>query len=336
MPDPARKSVPRVSVCIPTIDRPAFLREAIRSVVDQPWRDLQIVIADNSANAEVQRRIDGVLAEFPGVEFVVKRHERQVEAAENFNSLIDAAEGEFWVCLPDDDRMCPRFLTRAIEALDAHPECAFTFADHWVMRSDGTLDDAASRLNTLTYDRHLLREGVYPYEQLFGIALRPSICLQTATFRRTTIAALRFTPGNMLLDVHLFLRLAASPARYGGYYIDERVFEYRVHPLQTTTIERREVMLRDHIAVFESVRDVPREHVRELKQKLGREYLALAMIEAETGAHREARAHAAKSLSLAATPRNALGALLVAAAPGAVSLARRVRGKLARARLPTS
>jgi len=324
---PATHKPARVSVCIPTIDRPDYLREAIQSVADQTWTDLEIVLADNSGDLAAQRRIDRVLAEFPRLSFVLRRHQARLDAADNFNSLIDAARGEFLAWLPDDDRFCPGFIARSVAALDVHPECAFTFADHWIIDAEGKRDEVESEVNSVRFNRHLLREGVYHHDRLFGIALKQSMCLQTTLFRRAPIAALRFSPGILLLDQFFFLRLAASATPCNAYYIDERVFEYRIHGEQTTTVTRREALIRDQIALFEGVREIPSAYGPAVRAKLSREYLALAFLEAEAGARRQARAYASRSLRLTRSARSALGAVLIAIAPGAVPFARRMYGR---------
>ncbi len=318
---------PRVSVCIPTLGRTNLLADAIASAAAQTFTDFDVVIADNSADADMQREIDGVLVRFPSLRFVVKRHAARLPVGENFNSLIDAAAGELWVLLPDDDRLCPNFLARSVAALDAHPECAFTFADHWIIGRDGARDEIATRNNSVLYSRHLLREGVYMHDALFGIVLKQSMCLQTCMFRRPAIASFRFKPGIMLADQSLFLRIGASVDPVNAYYIDERLFEYRIHGAQETSTTRRETWLRDLIALFEDIRDVPAAHARAFNGQLASYHLSLALLEAELGDRSRARADAVRALRLSPNLRGALGALLVGAAPFAVPVVRRARAR---------
>jgi len=315
---------PRVSVCIPTMSRPRQFREALQSVDQQTFRDFEVVIADNSAEAEKQRAIDEVLAEFPHLPIRVVRHETTLDVASNFNSLIDAARGELWSCLPDDDRFCPTFLARSVEALDAHPDCSFTFTDHWIIRADGTIDEAASSANSLTFGRTRLEEGALRDEALFGVVLAQSTCLQTSLFRRDRLQAVRFIPNLVAVDLSLFLRLTTATKPVSAYYIAERLVEYRVHSDQMTTTIRRTEILKTGIAALESTGSVPLEHRRGYRRKLGRQYLALALAEAEIGADAAARQHALKSLSTWISARAAVGAGLALFAPRSVRLARRL------------
>jgi glycosyltransferase involved in cell wall biosynthesis len=315
--------VARVSVCLPTIDRPAFLREAIASVVAQTWTDYEIVLADNSADPGAQGRIDEVIAQFPGINLTVHRHATQLGSSENFNSLIEAARGEFCVFLPDDDRICPEFLEHAVGALDRNPQCSFTFGDHWIMRPDGTRDMEHTLRISAQYGRDALREGVYPFDQLYGLVLGQSICLQTVLFRRPVLDKFRFVPGVIAGDQSLFLQISAAETPLHAYYLAERVCEYRVHGHQVTSLTPREEMVRDQIFLLEGIHSIPPAHVDKVRTKLGQQYLALAFLEAERGANRDAREHAIKSIRLAVDLRSVLGTLLVTAAPSAIRTVRR-------------
>jgi hypothetical protein len=84
------------------------------------------------------------------------------------------------------------------------------------------------------------------------------------------------------------------------------------------------------------VREVPAEHLHQFKAKLGRQYLALALLEAEQGASGSARAHAIQSVKASPTLRSVLGAALTVVAPRAIprcDAGRRGYGRLARSRL---
>jgi Glycosyl transferase family 2 len=316
----------RVTVCIPTMERPALLREAIASVAAQTFADFEVLVVDNSGDIEQQRRIDAVLAEFPQVRLILRRNPERLQVIDNFNSLIDHARGELWAVLPDDDRWRPEFLARSVAALDRYPECGFSFADHWIL-SGSAVDQAVTAANSATFGRTALREGVYPHAALFPLALAQSFCLQTALFRHRLMADLRFVPGILVVDHSLFLRIAALAEPVAAYYIDARIMEYRVHPGQITTTTRRKELLEAEVGSFRSVSQVPPQHEKAYRAKLAGCHLALALLDAEAGDHGGARQHARESLRLSFNLRTALGAALASVAPFAVGPIRRIRGR---------
>jgi hypothetical protein len=215
-----------------------------------------------------------------------------------------------------------------MDALERHPECAFTFADHWIIREDGTVDEAASQAQSSRFGRTELNEGVYLHPELFPLVMKQSICLQTGLFRRAVVDSLHFTPRILAGDQAFFLRLSTSSTPFHGYYIDKRLFEYRVHGKQITSTTSRKQILQTMIDAYMTVSQVPLQHLAEFRGQLGRCHLALALLEAEEGSLKSAREHAMESVHLSPTLRNALGAFLTTAAPFAVrpirALARRL------------
>jgi glycosyltransferase involved in cell wall biosynthesis len=319
---------PRVSVCIPTVNRPRLLAEAIGSVADQTFRDFEVLIADNSGKAEYGDAIREVVAQFPALTFRVITHCPAVHVAANFNSMIEAARGELWTCLPDDDRFCPTFLARSVATLDEHSQCGFTFADHWIIRADGTIDEPASLHNSAVFARTSLPEGIYEHDRLFEVVLKQAPCFQTAVFRRTVIASFKFLANLLVLDLSLFLRLSSGATPVPGYYLADRLMEYRIHPDQISSTTRRIEFLGSQIAALESVDRVPPRYQRQFNAKLGRQYLSLALLEAEQGAHASARDHALRSLRLSPRLGTALAAALAVVAPGAIRNVRQLKARL--------
>jgi glycosyltransferase involved in cell wall biosynthesis len=319
----------RISICIPTVSarRSDYFREAIASVAEQTYTNFEIVIADNSADSGCHARVDEIMREFPQITFHLIRHPRQLHVSENLNSLIDAARGDAWLLLPDDDLLCPTFLARAHAALESHPRCGFTFADHWLIDGRGRINEPATEANTVRYGRASLREGVYAHDRLFELALDQAICLQTMVIRKEVLAANRFPRGVVSADYAFALKLGTGTSGVDGYYLKERVFKYRVHGDQITSSVRRRVHAESLIASLEDCGPVPPASEPRFRQLLAERYMSLALLEAEA---RDglARKHALHSLRLDPGVRRALGATLAVALPWAVSPVRRVRAAL--------
>jgi hypothetical protein len=117
---------------------------------------------------------------------------------------------------------------------------------------------------------------------------------------------------------------------FNAYYVDELLFEYRVHSSQITGTTARKTLIRDQIAACENIPEIPERQARELNKKLSRVYLALALMEAEEGDKANARMNLGKSLGLNLNLTNALGGLLVIAGPSAVKGVRKLRASLNR------
>jgi glycosyltransferase domain-containing protein len=113
-------TAPLVTVGMPTYNRPELLSRALDLICNQSYRNLQIVVSDNASEdhrvSEVVRqrmRVDPRISYF--------RHPENLGNIANFGSLIDRAEGEFFLWAADDDRWEPFFIERCVEELQRDP-----------------------------------------------------------------------------------------------------------------------------------------------------------------------------------------------------------------------
>lgn len=116
---PAR--LPKVSVVIPTYNRRDLVQRAIQSVLDQTYRDFEIIVIDDGST-------DGTRAAVEGRERV--RYLRQTNGgpASARNLGIREAQGEFIAFLDSDDVWLPEFLTSQVDVLSRYPEVALVCA----------------------------------------------------------------------------------------------------------------------------------------------------------------------------------------------------------------
>jgi glycosyltransferase involved in cell wall biosynthesis len=111
----------RVSVIVPTRDRPALLREALYSIRALEDSDLrfEILVGDNGADPQTP----SVVADFGAIYLKV---ERQGAGAAR-NAGLNAATGEYCAFLDDDDIWLPDAVRAQLDLLDANPELEGVF-----------------------------------------------------------------------------------------------------------------------------------------------------------------------------------------------------------------
>lgn len=111
---------PRVSVVLPTYRRPEMLDRAIEAVLSQTFRDLElIVVDDNGAGSEAQRRTGDVLARHAGERRLVYLvHPTNRGGGGARNTGIRRARGEFVAFLDDDDAWDPEKLEHQVARFD--------------------------------------------------------------------------------------------------------------------------------------------------------------------------------------------------------------------------
>jgi glycosyltransferase involved in cell wall biosynthesis len=167
----------RVTVAVPTRNRAAFLVQCIDSVRRQTHADLEIVIGDNASVDETDAVARGLERSDDRIRYI--RHAENLGMVGNWNSLLRAATGQFFLLLSDDDLLAPDAIARLLAAC-ARPGVAFAYGPVYAM-------DGSGRLRAL-YDRHgppvergmdfiraHLRDerDVWPAATLFRIANQP-------------------------------------------------------------------------------------------------------------------------------------------------------------------
>lgn len=99
------KERPLVTVGIPSYNRPEMLRRAISSALAQTYSNLEVVVSDD---ASTDSRTIRVIEEFSSnPRFRYQLHEDNVGLVRNFQQSLELADGDFWLCLPNDDWLEP-------------------------------------------------------------------------------------------------------------------------------------------------------------------------------------------------------------------------------------
>jgi glycosyltransferase involved in cell wall biosynthesis len=109
---------PRVSVVIPTYNRPSYLRSAVESVREQTYDRIELVVVDDHSSTPAREALEGVKRDaFDGFECVRHDENRGVNAARNTG--IQTATGEYIAFLDDDDTWMHDKLERQVAAFAA-------------------------------------------------------------------------------------------------------------------------------------------------------------------------------------------------------------------------
>lgn len=117
--------MPKVSVIIPTCNRPAMLKRAISSVLAQTYQDFEIIVVDDG----MKERAENVANSFHDPRITYIAHEQGKGGAAARNTGIRAAKGEFIAFLDDDDEWILEKLKIQMDAFEqASPDVGFCFS----------------------------------------------------------------------------------------------------------------------------------------------------------------------------------------------------------------
>jgi glycosyltransferase involved in cell wall biosynthesis len=130
---------PLVTAVITTYERPELVKRAIKSVVNQTYNPLQIIVVEDGSESGVDKWIDEQGLD----EIIYICHDENKNGAAARNTGIKAANGKYIGFLDDDDEWKPQFIERLTKKAENLPEeqwrsLGVVYAALEVKRPDGS------------------------------------------------------------------------------------------------------------------------------------------------------------------------------------------------------
>ncbi|MBI3511275.1 MAG: glycosyltransferase [Bacteroidetes bacterium] len=227
---------PAVSVVIPLYNSAAFIGETIRSVLQQHFSELELIVVDDGStddSANVVKKINDSRLKY------FHQKNKGVSAARNYG--IKNASGKFIALLDADDVMLPENISRKVKTLETHPEADFAFSDVRIISNDKNENEMIlhGKNKDLLNELLLWESDVIP-NSCSNLVFRKNISDKGIQFDETLSTA---------ADQDFSIQLAA---KYEGIHLPEVLSLYRKHAGGMS--RNISVMEKDHIAVYNKTR----------------------------------------------------------------------------------
>ncbi len=111
-------SEPIVSVVMPAYNAEKYIVEAILSILNQTYSNLELIIVDDASTDETY----SVIKSFTDKRIVLERNENNKGIAFSTNRAIEIAKGNYIALMDDDDIAFPRRLEYQIDYLENHKD----------------------------------------------------------------------------------------------------------------------------------------------------------------------------------------------------------------------
>lgn len=165
----------KVSLCVPSFERPDTLRTLVRSFLAQDYAEAELCISDDSRTDDVER----VVTAYGDARVVYQRNRSALGFGANLRACIAMSTGDVVVIMGDDDMLAsPRSLALYAEAFAREPMAGYARSSLVQIDGSGSV--------TLAYGA---REGVRKYEpgqEALGELLLSSVHITGIAFRRVS------------------------------------------------------------------------------------------------------------------------------------------------------
>lgn len=133
-------TTPRVSIGVPVRNGGNFLAMAMRSVIDQSERDIEIIVSDNGSEDGTGEYVLKLAEHDPRIRYF--RQDPPLSAYDNFHFVLSQARGRYFMWAAHDDSRDLDFVARLADRLDQDGDAVLAFGDLYIV----TPDDKVGRM----------------------------------------------------------------------------------------------------------------------------------------------------------------------------------------------
>jgi len=218
------KHKPLVSVIIPAYNHELYIEEALQSVIDQTYKNIELIIINDGSTdktAEIIKKFIKINQD-KNIQFVDKQNEG---VCKTMNKGLVIASGEYFAFLASDDKWTENKLEVQISFMENNKNIGLVCSDAYF-----TKFDLSTNIKWSNYKEGInqyFKKGIQNCNMHEVLLSRPLICAVTVMLRREIFNEVDYfdeqLPGE---DTDLWLRVAR---KYPVGYIDQPLVYYRMH-----------------------------------------------------------------------------------------------------------
>lgn len=129
----------KVSICIPTYNRPDLLQQALESCFSQTYLPTEIVIGDDSKDNRSKILVESLIEKVNNINIRYYNHNPSLGQLANVNKLIEYASSECdkFVLLHDDDLLLPNALEDMVRCFESDATINVVYGKQYMINEDG-------------------------------------------------------------------------------------------------------------------------------------------------------------------------------------------------------
>ncbi|ERM19217.1 glycosyltransferase family 2 protein [Brevibacillus laterosporus] len=227
------KELPKVSILIPTYNRPHYFELALQSALAQNYSNLEIIVGDDSTNDETEQLIKPYLEKHP--QLIYSKNPQNLGQFENDLKLLELASGEYINFLMDDDLFHPEKISRMMVyfQMDHQEEIALVTSKRAIINETGAIQPDIAETQT-----DFLQDTILDGDQLINMLLglqwgnfigEPTTVLFRKKYLTEPFGTLLDRKYTCTVDMASWIVLLRNGK---GVYMTDTLSYFRMHPAQ--------------------------------------------------------------------------------------------------------
>lgn len=283
------RTMPTVSVIIPTYNRAKLLGRAIQSVLAQTYQDFELIIVDDASTDDTESLVKSFNSE--KVKYI--RHQKNKGTSAGRNTGIRSAKGDYIALQDSDDEWMPEKLEKQMRAFaTAPPEVGVVYTGFYMIANNKK--------------KYLPSASITPKDgNIFSSIIKGEYLVspQTMVVKRECFEKYGLFDEHFpaMEDWEMSLRLSKH---CHFKYIDEPLLQYYIQP--DSMSRNKSAMIKSYKMILERYF----EDVKQDKRLLAKHYLRLGHFLYSNGELSQGREYFARSIKVYPLHIKAIGALL--------------------------
>ncbi len=214
--------MPKVSVVMSVFNNEAFLEKAIKSILEQTFKDFEFLIVDDvSTDSSLE-----IIKKFASKDKRIKilANKERLGLTKSLNKTLRQAKGRYIGRMDADDISLKERLNKQVNFLDSHPE--IVILGSWVI----LIDEKGNKLR--------IKKTPTNYKEIYQKAIKENSFIHpTLMFRRSVLEKVGFYDKDFLYaqDYELVLRILE---KHQGANIAQPLLLYRVGSKESISVKK--------------------------------------------------------------------------------------------------
>ncbi len=128
-----------VSIGMPTYNRASTIRRAVDSLLNQTYKNIELIISDDGSTDETQKICEAYAAKDSRIKYI--RHPQNTGHVNNFVFVLREAKGDYFMWAADDDRWGGEFIEKLVDTLNKNLSHNLAMSSYQRVYTDGEIYD---------------------------------------------------------------------------------------------------------------------------------------------------------------------------------------------------
>lgn len=234
-----------VSVIIPCYNAEKYVESAVRSIMSQTYKNLEIIVTDDCSTDGTFAILEKLADEDNRIKLF--KNETNLKIVKTLNNMVLLANGKYIARMDADDISLPKRIEKQVEFLEGDPDIAFCGTNAVIIDENGRKIGKTSLPLSSEDNKFFL--------QFYSTFFHPTVMIRSEIYKHN----LYDEDFLYAEDYELWTRLIFSE-NLKGVNLPERLFEYRIFNAQSSLVYQ-EKQISASARIFDKYRIISEENV---------------------------------------------------------------------------